>query len=325
MITRKIAPALAAGCTIVLKPALQTPLSAIKVFECFHEAGLPKGVVNLVVGPAEEIGKALTSSPDVRKLTFTGSTFIGKKLVRDSADTMKKVSMELGGHAPYIVFDDADIDLAVEGVMLSKFKNSGQTCISTNRVYAHQSVAKEFAEKLAKRTAELKIGDGLEEGTDVGPLINEKALETMKNQVADAVKNNAEVVAGGKVFNYENGDGYFFEPTVLLNATDDMVIATEETFGPIAPVFTFESEEEIIEKANSTLYGLAAYCYTKDLGRGLRMMKELEFGIIGINDPAPIVIQAPFGGIKESGMGKEGGKFGLEEYLEEKFVSIYEN
>ncbi len=325
MITRKIAPALAAGCTIVLKPALQTPLSAIKVFECFHEAGLPKGVVNLVVGPAEEIGKALTSSPDVRKLTFTGSTFIGKKLVRDSADTMKKVSMELGGHAPYIVFDDADIDLAVEGVMLSKFKNSGQTCISTNRVYAHQSIAKEFAEKLAKRTAELKIGDGLEEGTDVGPLINEKALETMKNQVADAVKNNAEVVAGGKVFNYESGDGYFFEPTVLLNATDDMVIATEETFGPIAPVFTFESEEEIIEKANSTLYGLAAYCYTKDLGRGLRMTRELEFGIIGINDPAPIVIQAPFGGIKESGMGKEGGKFGLEEYLEEKFVSIYEN
>ena len=325
MITRKIAPALAAGCTIVLKPALQTPLSAIKVFECFHEAGLPKGVVNLVIGPAEEIGKELTSSTDVRKLTFTGSTFIGKKLVRDSADTMKKVSMELGGHAPYIVFEDADIDLAVEGVMLSKFKNSGQTCISTNRVYAHKSIAEEFAEKLAKRTAELKIGDGLEEGTDVGPLINEKALETMKNQVADAVKHNAEVIAGGNVFNYEKGNGYFFEPTVILNATEDMVIATEETFGPIAPVFTFENEEEIVEKANNTLYGLAAYCYTKDLGRGLRMMKELEFGIIGINDPAPIVIQAPFGGIKESGMGKEGGKFGLEEYLEEKFVSIYEN
>lgn len=325
MITRKIAPALAAGCTIVLKPALQTPLSAIKVFECFHEAGLPKGVVNLVIGPAEEIGRELTSSPDVRKLTFTGSTFIGKKLVRDSADTMKKVSMELGGHAPYIVFEDADIDLAVEGVMLSKFKNSGQTCISTNRVYAHKSIAKEFAEKLAKRTAELKIGDGLEEGTDVGPLINEKALETMKNQVEDAVKHNAEVVSGGKVYNYEKGDGYFFEPTVILNATEDMVIATEETFGPIAPVFTFESEEEVVEKANNTLYGLAAYCYTKNLGRGMRMMRELEFGIIGINDPAPIVIQAPFGGIKESGMGKEGGKFGLEEYLEEKFVSIYEN
>ncbi|RWR06131.1 NAD-dependent succinate-semialdehyde dehydrogenase [Siminovitchia fortis] len=324
MITRKIAPALAAGCTIVLKPALQTPLSAIKVFECFHEAGLPKGVVNLVIGPAEEIGRELTSSTDVRKLTFTGSTFIGKKLVRDSADTMKKVSMELGGHAPYIVFEDADIDLAVEGVMLSKFKNSGQTCISTNRVYAHKSIAKEFAEKLAKRTAELKIGDGLEEGTDVGPLINEKALETMKNQVADAVKHNAEVVSGGKVYNYEKGDGYFFEPTVILNATEDMVIATEETFGPIAPVFTFESEEEVVEKANNTLYGLAAYCYTKNLGRGMRMMRELEFGIIGINDPAPIVIQAPFGGIKESGMGKEGGKFGLEEYLEEKFVSIYE-
>jgi succinate-semialdehyde dehydrogenase/glutarate-semialdehyde dehydrogenase len=325
MITRKIAPALAAGCTVVLKPALQTPLSAIKVFECFHEAGLPKGVVNLVIGPAEEIGRELTASTDVRKITFTGSTAVGKKLMRDSAGTMKKVSMELGGHAPYIVFEDADIDLAVKGVMLSKFKNTGQTCISTNRVYAHKSIAKEFAEKLAKRTAELKIGDGLEEGTDVGPLINKKALETMENQVADAIKHNAEVVTGGKVYHYEKGDGYFFEPTVILNATEDMVIATEETFGPIAPVFTFDSEEEVIEKANSTLYGLAAYCYTKDLGRGMRMMKELEFGIIGINDPAPIVIQAPFGGIKESGMGKEGGKYGLEEYLEEKFVSIYEN
>ncbi|VEF46324.1 succinate-semialdehyde dehydrogenase [NADP+] [Bacillus freudenreichii] len=326
MITRKLAPALAAGCTVVLKPAMETPLSAIKVFECFHEAGLPKGVVNLVIGPdAEGIGKELTSSTDVRKLTFTGSTFVGKKLVRDSADTMKKVSMELGGHAPYIVFEDADIDLAVEGVMLSKFKNSGQTCISTNRVYAHKSIAEEFAEKLAKRTAELKIGDGLEEGTDVGPLINKKSLDKMKEQVEDAVKNNAKVVTGGNVYDYEDGDGYFFEPTVILNATDDMVIASEETFGPIAPVFTFESEEEIVEKANNTLYGLAAYCYTKNLGRGLRMMKELEFGIIGINDPAPIVIQAPFGGIKESGMGKEGGKFGLEEYLEEKFVSIYEN
>ncbi|MBM7715714.1 succinate-semialdehyde dehydrogenase/glutarate-semialdehyde dehydrogenase [Bacillus thermophilus] len=325
MITRKIAPALAAGCTVVLKPALETPLSAIKVFECFHEAKVPKGVVNLVIGPAEEIGKELTSSPDVRKLTFTGSTAIGKKLMRDSADTMKKVSMELGGHAPYIVFEDADLDLAVEGVLLSKFKNSGQTCISTNRVYVQESIADEFAQKLAEQASKLKIGDGLEKGTDVGPLINEKSLEKMKSQVEDAVKHDAKVVHGGNVYKYEKGNGYFFEPTVLLHATDDMQIATEETFGPIAPVFTFKDEDEVVERANHKTYGLAAYCYTKNLGRGMRMMKELEFGIIGINDPAPIVIQAPFGGIKESGMGKEGGKYGLEEYLEEKFVSIYEN
>lgn len=324
MIARKIAPALSAGCTVVLKPALETPLSAIKMFECFHDAKLPKGVVNLVVGPAEEIGNVLTSSPDVRKITFTGSTAIGKKLMRDSADTMKKVSMELGGHAPYIVFDDADLDLAVEGVMLSKFKNSGQTCISTNRVYVQESVAEEFSKKLADRAASLKIGDGLEEGTDVGPLINEKSLDKMKSQVEDAKSKNANIVQGGNVYKYEKGDGYFFEPTVILNATEDMDIANEETFGPIAPVFTFKDEEEMVERMNHDAYGLAAYCYTKNIGRSRRMMNELEFGIIGINDPAPIVIQAPFGGFKESGQGKEGGKYGLEEYLVEKFVSVYD-
>lgn len=320
MITRKIAPALAAGCTIVLKPAPATPLSAIKVFECFHEAGLPKGVVNLVIGPAEEIGSEMTSNPDVRKITFTGSTAVGKKLIRDSADTVKKISMELGGHAPYIVFEDADLDAAVEGVLLSKFKNTGQTCISTNRIYVAESVAEEFGKKLAEKVSKLKVGNGLEDGTDVGPLINKAALEKVASHVEDAAEHNGKVLCGGKTTG--NGDGNFFEPTVIQYANDEMKIATEETFGPVAPIFTFKTEEEVIERANHATYGLAGYCFTKDLGRGFRMMQELEFGIVGINDPTPVTIQAPFGGIKESGMGKEGGKYGLDEYLEEKYVSI---
>ncbi|MEI3611344.1 NAD-dependent succinate-semialdehyde dehydrogenase [Pseudogracilibacillus sp. SO30301A] len=322
MITRKIAPALAAGCTVVLKPASQTPLSAIKVFECFHEAGIPKGVVNLVIGPAEEIGKEMTSNPDVRKLTFTGSTAIGKKLMRDAADTVKKVSMELGGHAPFIVFEDADIDEAVTGVLLTKFKNSGQTCISTNRIYVAESIVEEFGKRLAQKTAELRIGNGMEDGVDVGPVINKGAMEKIAAQVEDAVKNNGKILQGGNIHKPEEGSGYFYEPTVIQYATEEMQIATEETFGPVAPIFPFSSEEEVIEKANHKQYGLAAYCYTKDMGCGLRMMKALEYGIVGINDPAPIVIQAPFGGVKESGIGKEGGKYGLEEYMEEKFVSI---
>ena len=322
MITRKIAPALAAGCTVVLKPAAQTPLSAIKVFECFHEAGIPEGVVNLIIGPAEEIGKEMTSSPDVRKLTFTGSTAVGKKLIRDSADTVKKVSMELGGHAPFIVFEDADLDMAVEGVLLTKFRNAGQTCISTNRIYVEESVAEEFGKRLAAKTAELKVGNGMEKGVDVGPVINQGALEKVAAQVEDAVSHRAEILHGGNVYEPKDGGGYFYEPTVIQHATEEMLIATEETFGPIAPIFTFKTEEEITEKANHKEYGLAAYCFTKDMGRGLRMMRELEYGIVGINDPTPIVIQAPFGGVKESGIGNEGGKYGLEEYVEEKFVSI---
>ncbi len=320
MITRKIAPALAAGCTVVLKPADQTPLSAIKVFECFHEAGIPKGVVNLIIGPAEEIGKEMTSNNDVRKLTFTGSTAVGKKLLRDSADTVKKVSMELGGHAPFIVFEDADLDTAVEGVLLTKFKNAGQTCISTNRIYVEESIAEKFSKRMAAKTAELKVGNGMKKGIDVGPVINQSALEKISAQVEDAVSHRAEILHGGKV--YEEGNGYFYEPTVIQHATEEMLIATEETFGPIAPIFTFKTEEEIIERANHQEYGLAAYCFTKDMGRGLRMMRELEYGIVGINDPTPIVIQAPFGGVKESGIGNEGGKYGLIEYMEEKFVSI---
>ncbi len=322
MITRKLAPALAAGCTVVLKPAPATPLSAIKVFECFHEAGIPKGVVNLVIGPAEEIGNEMTSSSDVRKITFTGSTPVGKRLLRDSASTVKKASMELGGHAPFIIFEDADLDEAVRGVMQSKFKNTGQTCISTNRIYVSESIAEQFGEKLAKQTKKLKVGNGMKTDVDVGPLINEDALKKVKTQVEDALKNNARVLCGGKVYKESDLKGYFYEPTVIQYANENMKIATEETFGPVAPIFTFQEEEEVVKRANGSSYGLAAYCYTRDLGRGLRMMKELDFGIVGINDSLPIVVQAPFGGMKESGMGKEGGKYGLEEYLEEKFVSI---
>ncbi|WP_342511392.1 NAD-dependent succinate-semialdehyde dehydrogenase [Sporosarcina sp. FSL K6-1522] len=323
MITRKIAPALAAGCTVVLKPADVTPLSAIKVFECFHEAGLPAGVANLVIGPAEEIGSEMTRNPDVRKITFTGSTRVGKKLMRDSADTVKKISMELGGHAPYVVFEDAEIDAAVNGVLVSKFINAGQTCISTNRIYVAESIANEFSEKLAAKVSALVVGNGLEEGVNVGPLINQAALEKVQHQVEDAVKQGGKVLTGGKIFTLEKESGYFFEPTVIHYANDRMQITTEETFGPVAPIYTFQTEEEVVERANHAEYGLAAYCYTKDLGRGLRMMRALEFGIVGINDPAPAVVQAPFGGVKESGTGKEGGKYGLEEYLEEKYVSIY--
>lgn len=323
MITRKIAPAIAAGCTVVLKPALLTPLSAIEVYKCFHDAGLPKGVVNLIIGPSQEIGAELTSSPDVRKITFTGSTAVGRKLIKDSADTVKKVSMELGGHAPYIVFEDADIEQAVEGVMLSKFSNSGQTCISTNRIYVEESIVEEFGKRLAERTSQLKIGNGMDHNVAIGPLINEGSLEKVADQVKDAREHNGTVLCGGNSVTVGNGKGYFYEPTVIQYANENMKIATEETFGPIAPIFSFKTEKEVIEKANNSIYGLAAYCFTKDMGRGFRVMEKLEYGIVGINDPTPIATQAPFGGVKESGMGKEGGKYGLVEYLEEKYVSIY--
>lgn len=322
MVTRKLAPALAAGCTTVLKPASMTPLSAIEMFKCFHEAQLPKGVVNLVIGSAQEIGDEMTSNPDVRKVTFTGSTQVGKHILKKSADTLKKSSMELGGHAPFIVFEDADIDKAVQGVMLSKFKNSGQTCISTNRVYVAEGIVDEFATKLAGKVKELKIGNGMEDGTDIGPLINEEALDTMEAQVKDALKHNGKVICGGGIHSTTDVKGNFYEPTVIQGANEEMQIATEETFGPIAPLFTFKTEEEVVKKANHQEYGLAAYCFTNNLGRGHRMLKNLNYGIVGINDSTPIVPQAPFGGFNQSGLGKEGGKYAMEEYLQEKYVSI---
>lgn len=322
MITRKIAPAIAAGCTVVIKPAPNTPLSAIKVFECFHEAGLPKGVANLVIGSASEIGPELTDHPQVRKLTFTGSTAVGKHLIRETADTVKKVSMELGGHAPFVVFADADLEKASAGAVATNFVNTGQTCICTNRIYVEESVAEEFGKLMAEKTAQLKIGDGFEEGTQIGPLINEDSFNKVQDHVANATKHGGEILCGGTPYNNNKLDGYFFEPTVISNATDKMKIATEETFGPVAPIFTFETEEEVITKANDTTYGLAAYCFTKDLSRGLRMMNKLEYGIVGINDAAPVTVQGPFGGVKESGIGREGGRSGILEYVEEKYVSI---
>ncbi|NHN35034.1 NAD-dependent succinate-semialdehyde dehydrogenase [Paenibacillus agricola] len=321
MFARKIAPALAAGCTIVLKPASATPLSAIKVFESFVAAGIPKGVVNLVIGSATEIVGEMTSNPDVRKITFTGSTEVGKKLIRDSADTVKRMSMELGGHAPFIVFDDADIDAAVDGAIASKFRNAGQTCVCLNRIYVAESIADEFGRKFAGKVSQLKIGNGLEEGVDIGPLIDEEAVLKVEDHVQDALQHQGQLLCGGKRAQISL-DGYFYEPTVINHANDQMKIALEETFGPVAPIFTFKTEEEVLAKANHPQYGLAAYFYTRDLGRAFRVMEQIEYGIVGINDPLPTVAQAPFGGVKESGMGKEGGKSGLKDYLIEKYVSL---
>jgi succinate-semialdehyde dehydrogenase/glutarate-semialdehyde dehydrogenase len=322
MITRKLAPAIAAGCSVVIKPASATPLSAIKVFEAFHAVGLPKGVANLVQGSASKVVGEMTRNPAVKKITFTGSTEVGKKLIRDSADTVKKVSMELGGHAPFIVFEDADIDKAVDGAIASKFRNAGQTCICTNRIYVQESIAEEFGKKLSKKVSQLKIGNGLEDGVAIGPLIDEGAYKKVDEHISDAKKRGATVLCGGKKAEVANQNGWFYEPTVLQGATDDMIISTEETFGPVAPIYTFTTKEEAVERANHPEYGLAAYCFTKDLSQAYFMMEELEYGIVGINDPIPTTAQAPFGGVKESGIGREGGHHGIDEYLEEKFVSL---
>ncbi|MFY0758005.1 NAD-dependent succinate-semialdehyde dehydrogenase [Metabacillus dongyingensis] len=321
MVTRKLAPALAAGCPVILKPASTTPLTAVKIFEAIDEAGLPKGVANLVIGSSSEIAQTLLDSKEVRKLTFTGSTEIGKKLMSEASRTVKKVSMELGGHAPFIVFSDADLEKAAEAAVASKFRNAGQTCVCTNRIYVHQEVAEEFTNKFVEKVKRLKIGNGMEKGTDIGPLINEDSLAKVIEHVEDAEQKGGLIVCGGKkVENYDKG--VFYEPTVIQNANESMKIATEETFGPVVPIFTFKTEEEAIERANHPDYGLASYCFTSDLNRAFRVMESLEYGIIGINDSMPTTAQAPFGGVKESGVGREGGKYGIKEYLEEKFVSL---
>ncbi|MBM7615641.1 NAD-dependent succinate-semialdehyde dehydrogenase [Alkaliphilus hydrothermalis] len=324
MITRKIAPALAAGCTVVLKPASQTPLTAIKLFEIFEEAGIPKGVVNLVTGSAQKIGKALMEDTRVRKLTFTGSTEVGKKLMEQSAQTVKKVSLELGGHAPLIVFEDADLDKAVEGALASKLRNCGQTCISSNRFYVHHKIKEVFIEKLKEKLKDFKVGNGMEEGVEVGPLIDGKSFERIKAQINDAVAKGAKIEFGGKA--EHNGitqqGGYFIVPTLLSNVTGEMLVTKEETFGPVIPVITFETDEEVIKMANDTNYGLAAYFFTESLSRSMRVAEKLEFGIIGINDGKTSTPQAPFGGYKESGIGREGGHYGLEEFLEVKYISM---
>ncbi|HLQ82817.1 MAG TPA: NAD-dependent succinate-semialdehyde dehydrogenase [Pseudogracilibacillus sp.] len=323
MITRKIAPALAAGCTVILKPASATPLTAVEVFKAFHDAGIPKGVVNLLHGSAGGITQILMESPDVRKITFTGSTEVGKQLMRQSAETMKKISMELGGHAPFLVFQDADLEKSTDGAITSKFRNAGQTCVCVNRMYVHEDIIDKFSSLLAKKIQNLKVGDGYENQVEIGPLIDHQAVEKAFKHVEDAKSKGADVIAGGrKLTDGKYRNGFFFEPTLLKNATEEMKIFYEETFGPVAPIFSFKTEEEAIEKANDTPYGLASYMYTKDGSRMIRVSEALDYGIVGINDPLPTVAQAPFGGVKESGLGREGGRQGIEDFLEEKFISI---
>jgi succinate-semialdehyde dehydrogenase/glutarate-semialdehyde dehydrogenase len=324
MITRKVAPALAAGCTAVVKPAEQTPLTACMLAEIFAEAGLPEGVFNLVTGKNPQmIGDVLLEDSRVRKLTFTGSTEVGKILMKKAADTVKKVSLELGGHAPFIVFADADLTAAAREVIASKFRNAGQTCVCTNRIYVHRSIQEPFAEEMVRQVQQLKVGNGLQEGVHIGPLIDENALKKVERHVEDALKKGARLITGGKRFTAPGAEGgYFYEPTVLLGTTAEMLVEQEETFGPVAPIQAFDTEEEVVEKANATHYGLAAYLYTKDLSRAIRVSEKLEYGIVGINDGIPSTAQAPFGGFKESGLGREGGRYGIEEFLETKYVSV---
>ena len=322
MITRKVAPALAAGCTVVVKPAEQTPLSALALAELAQRAGFPAGVFNVVTGSTDStarIGGELTSNPIVRKLSFTGSTEVGRLLMAQCAPTVKKVSLELGGNAPFIVFDDADVDAAVAGAMASKYRNTGQTCVCANRLLVQDGVYEEFAARLAAKVAELKVGAGTEEGTTQGPLIDEQALTKVEAHIADALAKGARILTGGK--RHSRG-GTFFEPTVLVDVTPEMRCAREETFGPVAPLFRFKTEAEAIALANATEYGLAGYFFSRDIGRVWRVAEALEYGMVGVNTGVISNEVAPFGGIKQSGIGREGSKYGLEEYLEVKYVCM---
>src|SRR5262245_21631479 len=317
MITRKVAPALAVGCTVVCKPASETPLTALALAALAEEAGLPKGVFNVITGKAGAVGKELTSNPDVRMLTFTGSTEIGRILMAQCAPTIKKLGLELGGNAPFIVFDDADLDKAVAGAMASKYRNAGQTCVCANRIYVQESVYDAFAGKLAAEVGKMKVGPGTADGVTTGPLINKAAVEKVEEHVADALKHGASVVVGGK--RHALG-GNFYEPTVLANVTRDMMVAREETFGPVAPLFKFKTEADVIAQANDTPFGLAAYFYARDLGRVWRVAEAIESGIIGINEGIISDPVAPFGGYKQSGLGREGSHHGIEEFLEIKYL-----
>ncbi|AUN95039.1 NAD-dependent succinate-semialdehyde dehydrogenase [Pseudazoarcus pumilus] len=319
MITRKVAPALAAGCTVVVKPAEQTPLSALALAVLAERAGFPKGVFNVVTGDAPTIGGVLTASPVVRKLSFTGSTEVGRLLMEQCAPTLKKLSMELGGNAPFIVFDDADLDQAVKGAISSKFRNTGQTCVCANRLYVQAGVYDEFAHRLAEAVGKLRIGAGFEDGVHIGPLIDDAAVEKVESHVSDALAHGARAILGGA--RHARG-GTFFEPTVLTGVTPAMRVAREETFGPVAPLFRFESEEEVLRMANDTEYGLAAYFFTRDVGRVFRVAEALEFGIVSANTGVFSSAVFPFGGIKQSGFGREGARAGIEEYLEMKSLCI---
>ncbi|RLV58524.1 NAD-dependent succinate-semialdehyde dehydrogenase [Parashewanella curva] len=323
MITRKAAAALAAGCSMIVKPAPDTPLTALALAELADQAGIPAGVLNVITGDAKAIGKTLCESPVVRKLSFTGSTQVGRILMAQCAPTIKKLSLELGGNAPFIVFEDADIDAAVEGAIQSKFRNAGQTCVCANRIYVHESIYHQFSGKFAAAVTQLKVGRGDEDGTDIGPLINHQAVKKVQQHVDDALEKGARLLAGGKTTLVANAQkGHFFEPTVLTNMNDLMRIAKEETFGPVAPLFSFSDTDDVIRKANDTEYGLAAYFYAKDLSKVWLVAEALEYGIVGVNTGIISNEVAPFGGVKSSGLGREGGHQGLEEYLETKYINM---
>ena len=320
MITRKAAPALAAGCAFVARPSEETPLSALALAVLAERAGIPAGVFNVVPGlDAAGIGQEFCENPKVRKITFTGSTEVGRILMRQASDQVKKCSMELGGNAPFIVFDDADLDAAVEGAILCKFRNNGQTCVCANRIYVQAGVYDAFAEKLAKRVGQLKVGDGFEAGTDLGPLIAPKAVEKVRAHIADATAKGAQILTGGET---DSDRGLFFPPTIVTGATQDMDFATQETFGPLAPLFKFETEDDVVAMANDTIFGLASYFYARDLSRVYKVAEALEYGIVGVNTGIISTEVAPFGGVKQSGLGREGSHHGIEEYLELKYICM---
>ena len=319
MLARKIAPAIAVGCSVVAKPAPETPFSATAMAYLSELAGVPKGIFNVVTGDAEKIGSAMTSHKDVKKITFTGSTAVGKHLLKASADSVKKVSLELGGHAPFIVFDDANLEAAVEGAVIAKYRNSGQTCVCANRIYVQSSIYDDFSQRFTEKASELVVGNGLDESTQQGPLISENAIEKVSNHIEDAKNSGAIITTGG---NPHSLGGLFFEPTVLTGVSDEMLISKEETFGPVAPIFSFETEQEVIERANNTPYGLAAYFYTTDLAKSWRVSEQLDYGMVGLNTGIISTEMAPFGGVKESGIGREGSKYGVDDYLEIKYVSL---
>ncbi len=319
MITRKVGPALAAGCSVVVKPATQTPLSAFALCELAERAGLPAGLMNVLTGSSSAIGGEMTSNPAVRHLSFTGSTEVGRLLMSQCSESIIKVALELGGNAPFIVFDDADVDAAVEGAMISKYRNAGQTCVCANRIYVQEGIYDEFAEKLSIAVSRLQVGDGTRDGVTQGPLIDMNAVQKVEEHIADAVQHGAEVIVGGS--RHELG-GTWFQPTLLRNATSDMKVAREETFGPLAPLFRFEDEAEVVEMANDTEFGLASYFYSRDLARVWRVAERLEYGMVGINTGLISTEVAPFGGVKQSGLGREGSSHGIEEYLEMKYLCI---
>ena len=320
MITRKVAPALAAGCSFVARPATETPLSALAIALLAERAGVPKGVFSVITSKKSSlIGQEFCSNPAIRKLTFTGSTEVGRILMRQSAEQIMKVSMELGGNAPFIVFDDADLDKAVEGALISKYRNNGQTCVCANRIYVQSGVYEAFATKLADAVNKMKVGDGFENGVSSGPLINSDAVSKVEEHISDALSKGAKILTGG---NRHKLGGLFFEPTVITGVTRDMMVANDETFGPVAPLFKFETEEEVIQMANDTEFGLAAYFYSRDIGRVHRVAEQLEFGIVGVNEGIISNEMAPFGGVKESGSGREGSKYGMDDYMDIKYICM---